>query len=415
MVELIISSILMVAAVGFAYSDQVEKSQAEIASTLLVPPLDSRQYSAQQVAMYTAAAKAAVSFRVAEDSQGEPVVALAIPAYLATDAVLERLGAFSDLEELNLVENGGFAGGGSCKVTDSGLAHLVKLKHLRSLFLPSDELTDVGVAHLGEMIQLQELRIGNGGYKIAPRRGREAAGNIVANITDAGIKHLNRLRDLRSLSLTGTQVTDEGLGGLKELTQLRSLNLVFLDGGITERSLAYLGQFQRLESLYISDMIGFTHPLGESLSNLTLVPNLQTLRIFSLRVNDTNLSQLNGLTQLKTLELYHAIAPMPVTDAGLEHLKGFTSLRSLTLGINKVTDKGLGAIANLKHLELIDLKPSTQAEITDQGLLQLRALPALKELRFYQGIQNDGLKVTEKGIAALTKELPGLKIVRDLR
>jgi hypothetical protein len=185
-----------------------------------------------------------------------------------------------------------------------------------------------------------------------------------------------------------------------------------LKAGITERCTAYLGQFDHLESLNIGDYISSRQRIDEALANLKRLPRLQSLTIFSLRVTNEGLAYLGESKQLKSLKLHHAIAPMPVTDDGLEHLKGLTGLQALTLGISKMTDKGLGAVANLKNLEFIDLKPTTRAEITDEGLLQLRTLPALKELRIHQSIQHDGSKVTEEGIAALSKELPGLKIVR---
>jgi len=40
-------------------------------------------------------------------------------------------------------------------------------------------------------------------------------------VTDEGLKELAELKELRSLSLSGTRVTDAGLKGLKGLRQLR--------------------------------------------------------------------------------------------------------------------------------------------------------------------------------------------------
>lgn len=313
------------------------------------------------------AANATVEFRVAKDRPRKPVIALTISGYYATDAVLDRLKAFPELEELALTGNqGGMSPGPNWQVTDAGVAHLKTLKHFHSLSIPTSKMTDIGLVHLGEMTQLRELVI-----------GKESIGRT-ENITDEGIKHLNKLHDLRSLELLGTSVTDNGLASLKELSQLRSLRLRFAQGGITERSLSHLGQFENLELLDIGDWISPAQPFDEDLAHLKRVPHLQSLTIFSMRVTDVGLSHLSEMSQLRSLELYHALASMPITDSGLRHLRELTELRSLTLGISNVTDKGLEAIASLKHLEFLELTPFTRAEITDDGLLQLCALPASK-------------------------------------
>ena len=48
---------------------------------------------------------------------------------------------------------------------------------------------------------------------------------IEGPVTDAGLKHLNGLSDLQSLSLDSTNVTDAGLEHLKGLTTLKKLRL----------------------------------------------------------------------------------------------------------------------------------------------------------------------------------------------
>ena len=46
-----------------------------------------------------------------------------------------------------------------------------------------------------------------------------------AEITDAGVKHLEAFAKLNDLVLENTEVTDAGLAVLKKLPQLKSLNL----------------------------------------------------------------------------------------------------------------------------------------------------------------------------------------------
>ena len=104
-------------------------------------------------------------------------------------------------------------------------------------------------------------------------------------VTDAGLKHLKGLSNLRHLGL-GSQVTDAGLKHLKGLTKLREL---------------YLSGTQ---------------------------------------VTDAGLEHLKGLTGLNHLNLDNT----KVTDAGLEHLKGLSNLRSLSLGRTPVTGAGVNEL-----------------------------------------------------------------------
>ena len=125
----------------------------------------------------------------AEERPGKPVVAVSIHRFVVTDAILERLVDYGDLEELRLEDS---AGSGwearpfpPWRVTDTGIAHLKALKHLRVLSIPTPTITDAGLAHLGAMAQLQELTLGNG------------------NITNAGFSHLKDLRSSIHSQSTG--------------------------------------------------------------------------------------------------------------------------------------------------------------------------------------------------------------------
>lgn len=106
-------------------------------------------------------------------------------------------------------------------------------------------------------------------------------------IPDAGLKPLEGLPDIQSLSL-GDRVTDAGLEHLKVLTQLHTLNLRATK--VTDAGLADLGALRQLQWLSLSD---------------------------------TN-----------------------VTDAGLEYLKGLTRLQSLDLRGTKVTDADAKRLQN---------------------------------------------------------------------
>ena len=108
-----------------------------------------------------------------------------------------------------------------------------------------------------------------------------------AELTDAGLVHLTRVKNLVALSLKGTKITDAGLVQLKGLTQLRRLHL--------EKT----------------------------------------------AVGDAGIAHLAGLVNLEYLNLYGT----KVSDKGLVHLKNMKKLKWLFLWQTDVTDEGADALA----------------------------------------------------------------------
>ena len=77
-------------------------------------------------------------------------------------------------------------------------------KPVTRVYLGSTKVTDAVLKDLKELKQLRELSL-NG------------------EVTGAGLKDLKELKELRKLSLNGTKVTEAWLKDLKELKQLRTL------------------------------------------------------------------------------------------------------------------------------------------------------------------------------------------------
>ena len=112
------------------------------------------------------------------------------------DADLAPLAALTNLQELRLYETE--------NVTGTFASHLVGLSHLRTLS-PGMRITDDGLACIAKLSGLLEL------YMEGP-------------FTDAGLKHLVKLKNLTTLSLGSEHVTAEGVAVVAELRQLdRSL------------------------------------------------------------------------------------------------------------------------------------------------------------------------------------------------
>jgi Leucine-rich repeat (LRR) protein len=104
------------------------------------------------------------------------------------------------------------------------------LKHLKGLAInvPSDE----HLAFVAKLPQLECLRLYHD-----------------HNVTDAGLKHLKGLRNLKELCLTGTKITDAGLEQLKSLKGLRWL---YLDRTqVSDTGVQHFKELSNLEWLHV--------------------------------------------------------------------------------------------------------------------------------------------------------------------
>ena len=139
---------------------------------------------------------------------------------------------------------------------------------------------------------------------------------ITGSISDADLKYMSELSNLRSLTLlNAARVTDEGLISLRKLTRLR-----FVD-------------------------------------------------IQNSRITDSGLKHLESLTDLRELRLVNSI----ISGPGLEYLKGALRLETLTLEGSPVKDTGLTHLKEWKSLQYLNL---SDTDVSEEGLKQLRqALP----------------------------------------
>lgn len=128
---------------------------------------------------------------------------------------------------------------------------------------------------------------------------------------------------------------------------------------------------------------------------------LAHVRIFDLSVSqasDMELMYLRSMPHLHSLDLSKGIiSDMEVSDEGLVHLQSLTALKSLNLSDLQVSDKGLIYVQNLTRLESLDLSGT---QISDAGLVCLQALTKLRSLNLSGGIFSD-LKVSDTGLIHL--------------
>jgi beta-lactamase regulating signal transducer with metallopeptidase domain len=121
----------------------------------------------------------------------------------------------------------------------AGLGYLVRLPELESLELAIGSVTEKSFQELGELRHLKSLRF-------IPA---EMYGGSGRSITDASLESLSAVASLESLELYEGRFTDAGMEHLARLKNLRSLRFSHDVSGITEEGIAMLASMPNLEEL----------------------------------------------------------------------------------------------------------------------------------------------------------------------
>lgn len=201
-------------------------------------------------------------------------------------------------------------------------------------------------------------------------------------LTDATLVHLAGLTALEELGTDGIQVTDAGLKHLAALPNLRSaafFHIAFPDKGFT----------------------------GAGFAAFKTLPKLERLTIAGTPFNDAGMAAVAQLTQLKEFRTWHTFQ----TQAGNAHLLKL-NLHSLMLGQRlrqysgkpnalSIDDTTLATLAKMKSLETLQLD---EVRLTHASLAKLKALPKLKKLILQRA------DISEADITKLRADLPGVTV-----
>jgi hypothetical protein len=272
--------------------------------------------------------------------------------------------------------------------TDNDLQRVTAVGTVKRLDLSFTYVSDRGVEMLQRMPQLEELSLDTAEF-----------------ITDAAASFLRTNRQLKRLSLRGTDVTDISMEYLSALTGLKALDIGQTQ--ISDVGMDHLGAFAELEELNLGgDKIG-----GSSLNALKLLPKLKKLNLsgiqrrnagicWAVTVTDRELDTISLLGGMEDLDLGAGIGlgvSRPGTGA---NTSGESQCH--VLGGTRITDLGLAKIAKLKLLRRLDL---SGAEITPAGLRELERLPNLQELSLWN------CRSLDDAAAPVLAGLPKLSIV----
>jgi hypothetical protein len=167
------------------------------------------------------------------------------------------------------------------QITDDGIKPLARLKNLRNLkfFHPGKSFSGAGLAHLADLPNLERLTVAgslafndDGMAAVAKLIGLKEFRTWHAGATDAGVKKLKALKNLKSLYL-GQRLaykqpacpTDETIAVLAEMKSLESLQLD--EARLSFKALQQLQQLPALKKLMLGG-IDITHDELERLKGV---------------------------------------------------------------------------------------------------------------------------------------------------
>lgn len=340
-----------------------------------------------------------------------------------TDATLASLAKLTSLEELYFIRV-------TTNFTPAGMAQLKTLKHLRKLefanisdaqfltALPQLEsvkpvvLTSDNMKALGSLNHLKSLSVVL--VPLPDDQTRDAAACLGA---------LNSLEELNFCgSIRGAHLSDDDVAHFESLVNLKKLGLSLGSRLLTERSLASIGKLKRLESLSFSGDVtkrGLNHlnslanlktlsirmrsekssNIDETPLNLSALTNLRTLTLSGLPFQGSDWAFLANMRHLEWLDLQGNQNP----ETAMVHIRNLQALKRLHISnLNCTTSNDLACLAGLRKLESLRLR----GHITDAALNQIGNLPVLQGLN----METDQL-IRSETIARLKERLPSLDSV----
>jgi RNA polymerase sigma factor (sigma-70 family) len=210
-------------------------------------------------------------------------------------------------------------------------------------------------------------------------------------VSDSGLKALAPLHDLSWLDLSDTRVTGPGL---KDLAPLKNLTTLYLDvRQLTDANLRVLRSIGLIHAVVHADrkFRGFSsnrEGCPDDLARPRSAGDVVWFDLHGTKVTDVGLKALTGLNNLAFLNLNAT----RVTDAGVKEVSVFKHLASLDLGQTAVTDAAMAALAGMNELTALNL---ASTKVTARGLAELAGLKKLAALTL------DGHQLTDETLRVL--------------
>lgn len=223
------------------------------------------------------------------------------------------------------------------------------------------------------------------------------------NVTDADLRQLSALKNLRDLNLGWTEVSDEGLAHLKRLRRLEHLYLESCSN-VTDSGIAHLAGLTNLKDLTVS---------GTGMSNAGMVhlknlKKLEWLELTGVPVEDDDVQFLREFTNLKVLFFCRLGQPGPspkVSKATVEELRKCLPKCDIIWKPPEVESESGEADEDGPAPERRKIPDAKKFVVRnhDEAVAALRSLPAAVSLRENRAVfaDLDNYGVTDEHLAPL--------------
>ncbi len=200
---------------------------------------------------------------------------------------------------------------------DDGLQALPRLKHLELLDLS-------GAIHLGDGMMDDVAAI---------RTLKRLSVHHTFGVTDAGLALLKNHPSLEEIYINNRKITDAGVKHLLTIPNLRKVHIGGDDGPLTDDALKQVSAIPKLRALHIS-CPKFT---DSGLKFLVGAPELEELIVDCTSITNSGLVHIAAIPKLKRLVIGSFFRCPSITDKGLQHLHRMQQLEELV--IERTCDK----------------------------------------------------------------------------
>ncbi|MGB7344476.1 MAG: SUMF1/EgtB/PvdO family nonheme iron enzyme [Pirellulaceae bacterium] len=308
-----------------------------------------------------------------------------------TDADIAPIASKTEIEQLQIT--------GTVGLSDEMMGYLSGLTNLQTLSLHGDGITDAGLAKLPELANIRTIHIS--GTKGTGAILKKATSNTLSdfqsnhfsdddfelllpfaeslktlrlsgNITDDGLQHVAKLRQLQTFSVSDCpNLTDEGFQVLGELPFLRSIDLTGSNAGdLTIDAIADNNWLRELR-------LGSRFLTNRGIMRLSEATGISQLTIAS---DDSPITDEAFAHFWRMKNLYAVVLSAPrITGEAFGPMAECPKLDQLTLSGKSVNDAGIACVAKLQYLRTATIGGWTEeatTKVTAAGLLKLKDLPA---------------------------------------
>lgn len=332
--------------------------------------------------------------------------------------VLEHVANLSELEVIDLSNTG---------VPCQAIAPLRTLRHLISINLGGNRITDECVQHLAAMPLLTTLGLRGADItedvlmQIAALRGLRCLDISFTKCGNGALMELRRAESLVELNMDDTLVDDETIKALSGLRKIRSIGLGGVHGTkISSAGLSQLQQWPELESLRISNVdlsericadlrvlqnlrsvaLNRCQPIGSHAT--ALLANLQSLRTLDLSGTAVTAGALLSLSSNATL-VNLTLDGSEIGNDGMRVVGTMKSLRLLNLADSKADDEGVSLLSGLRNIESLNLNTTM---ITDRSVQVIGAMTGLQNVFLAR------TKITDRGLISLCENRKDLRVLQ---